>query len=52
MWLQVKDGKFARLYPKPGTKDDTQDGLHCDPNGLVKIQGDFGTANIDPSLGY
>jgi hypothetical protein len=52
MWLQVKDGKFARLYPKLGTKSDTQDGLHCDPNGLVKIQGDFGTANIDPSLGY
>jgi ABC-type branched-subunit amino acid transport system substrate-binding protein len=52
MWLQVKNGKFVRVYPKLGTKDEAVDGLHCDPQGLVKIQGDFGTANVDPSLGY
>jgi hypothetical protein len=52
MWLQVKDGKFVRRYPALGSKDDTKDGLHCDPEGLSAIQGDFGHGEVDPTLPY
>jgi ABC-type branched-subunit amino acid transport system substrate-binding protein len=52
MWLQIKDGKYTRLYPKLGSTDDTEAGFHCDPHGLVPIQGDFGHGNVDPSLPY
>ncbi len=52
MLVVAKDGKFERKYPKLDSKDDTVDGFHCDPKGLVEIQGDFGKGNVDPSLPY
>jgi ABC-type branched-subunit amino acid transport system substrate-binding protein len=48
----AKDGKFERKYPELNSKDDTVDGFHCDPKGLVEIQGNFGKGNVDSSLPY
>jgi ABC-type branched-subunit amino acid transport system substrate-binding protein len=52
MLVAAKDGAFVRKYPELNSKDDTVDGFHCDPKGLVTIEGDFGHGNVDPSLPY
>jgi Periplasmic binding protein len=52
MYVVAEHGTFERKYPKLHSKDDSLDGFHCDPNGLVPIQGDFGHGNVDPSLPY
>lgn len=49
MLITVKDGKFQRLYPKIGGKDDDQNGFHCPPNSIVDVPGDFSAAAIDPN---
>jgi hypothetical protein len=52
MLIVADHGTFRRAYPKLKSKDDSGDGFHCLPNGLVPIQGDFGQGNVDPSLPY
>jgi ABC-type branched-subunit amino acid transport system substrate-binding protein len=52
MVIEADNGTFSRVYPKLGSKDASPDGFHCDPKGLVKIEGDFGKGNVDPSLPY
>ena len=52
MILTAEHGKFERKFPKLKSKDDSGDGFHCDPKGLVPIEGDFGKGNVDPSLPY
>ncbi|HKY13661.1 MAG TPA: ABC transporter substrate-binding protein [Microthrixaceae bacterium] len=52
MWLQVTDGEYTRKFPELGSDDDTDDGMHCDPEGLIPIEGDFGQGNVDPTRGY
>jgi hypothetical protein len=52
MLLEADHGTFKRVYPKLRSKADSVDGFHCDPKGLVPIQGDFGKGNVDPSLPY
>ena len=49
--MGVKDGKWARVYPELGSADDNGGGWHCDENGAVDIEGDFGdvTAGVDPT---
>ena len=41
-----------RKYPKLESSGDNGDGLHCDPNGLQPIEGDFRHGEVDSSLGY
>ena len=50
--MQVKNGKFERLYPEIGGKGDDGDGFHCPANALVDITADAGKGNVDPSRGY
>jgi Periplasmic binding protein len=52
MLLTADDGTFKRVSPKLKSKDDSGDGFHCDPKGLVPIEGDFGKGNVDPTLPY
>jgi ABC-type branched-subunit amino acid transport system substrate-binding protein len=52
MYMVAENGKFERKFPALGSKDDTTDGFHCDPNGIVPIEGNFGHGNVDPSLPY
>lgn len=49
--LEVRDGRWTRLYPEVGSPDDSGGGFHCYDNGVVEIEGDFGdvTAGIDPT---
>jgi len=41
------EGTWKRLYPKLGSPDADADGFSCGEN--VKISGDFGKGNVDPS---
>lgn len=56
LMIEVKDGKFTRLYPPieptdadraliPSTEI-TDDGWACDPSTLVSLDGDYGDENI------
>jgi ABC-type branched-subunit amino acid transport system substrate-binding protein len=49
--MGVKDSKWARIYPELGSADDNGGGWHCDENGAVDIEGDFGdvTSGVDPT---
>jgi hypothetical protein len=49
--MQVRDGRWQRLFPELGSADDNGGGWHCDDPGLVGIVGDFGdvTAGVDPN---
>lgn len=49
--MEVRDGKWTRLFPELGSSDDNGNGWHCDPAGVVQITGDFGdvTSGVDPS---
>lgn len=49
MLMVVKDGKFARLYPEIGGKDDDDAGFHCPANSIVTVPGDFTEAAVDPT---
>ncbi len=49
MALQIKDGKFVRLFPELGSKDDNGDGFACTETEPVTITGDLGKGNVDPS---
>jgi len=42
--VQVKKGKWVRLDPKDSS---AKDGFHC--SKVVKVEGDFGTGNVDPT---
>ena len=49
--MEVRDGKWQRLFPELGSEDDNGEGWHCDDPGYAEITGDFGdfTAGIDPN---
>ena len=47
--IEVKDGKFTRLYPKIGGDDDDLDGFHCPDDAIAKVPEDFGQGAVDPS---
>jgi hypothetical protein len=49
--MGVVGGKWTRIYPELGSADDNSGGWHCDENGAVDIEGDFGdvTAAVDPT---
>jgi hypothetical protein len=49
--MGVKGGQWTRIYPEIGSADDNGGGWHCDDNGAVTIEGDFGdvTAGVDPT---
>jgi ABC-type branched-subunit amino acid transport system substrate-binding protein len=47
MLVTVKNGKWARLFPKLKSTDDSLDGFSC--GTLDQEQGDFGSATPDPS---
>ena len=49
MLVQIKDGKFTRLFPKSGSADDNGQGFSCTAPGVVDVTGDFGKGNVDPS---
>jgi ABC-type branched-subunit amino acid transport system substrate-binding protein len=49
MIVVAKGGKFERFEPKSKTNDG---GFHCDENLTVKIEGDLGQGNVDPTLPY
>ncbi len=49
MLMVVKDGKFTRLYPKIGGKDDDGDGFHCPADGVAKVPANAGKGKVDPS---
>ena len=46
--MQVRDGKFQRLYPEKGGADAENMGMHC--GELVDIEGDFGAGNRESSI--
>jgi hypothetical protein len=48
MLVQIKDGKFERLFPELGSDDDNGEGFFCSPT--VKLTGDFGQGNTDSSI--
>jgi ABC-type branched-subunit amino acid transport system substrate-binding protein len=48
MLVQIKGGKFERLFPELGSDDDNGDGFFCSPT--VKLTGDFGKGNTDSSI--
>jgi ABC-type branched-subunit amino acid transport system substrate-binding protein len=48
MLVQIKNGKFERLFPELGSKDDNGEGFYCSP--VVKLTGDFGKGNTDSSI--
>lgn len=48
MLVQIKDGKFERLFPELGSEDDNGEGFFCSPT--VKLTGDFGKGNTDSSI--
>ena len=49
--MGVVDGAWKRVYPELGSADDNGGGWHCDENGAVAIEGDFGDTSvaIDPT---
>ena len=49
--MGVKGGQWTRIYPEIVSADDNGGGWHCDDNGAVTIEGDFGdvTAGVDPT---
>lgn len=49
--MGVKGGNWTRIYPEIGSEDDNGGGWHCDENGAVEIEGDFGdvTSGVDPT---
>jgi ABC-type branched-subunit amino acid transport system substrate-binding protein len=49
--MQVQSGEWTRVFPELGSADDNGGGWHCEDDGVVRIEGDFGgtTAGIDPS---
>jgi ABC-type branched-subunit amino acid transport system substrate-binding protein len=49
MLMLAKDGKFSRLYPEIGGKDDDGDGFHCPSNGVAKVPANAGKGVVDPS---
>ncbi|MBS1837549.1 MAG: ABC transporter substrate-binding protein [Actinobacteria bacterium] len=49
MLMVVKDGKFTRLYPEIGGKNDDGAGFHCPPDSIATVPGDFSAAAVDPS---
>ena len=49
MLIQVKDGKWTRLYPELDSADDDGQGFSCTDPGVVTIEGDFGEGNVDPT---
>ena len=48
--IEVKNGKFERLYPKIGGEDDDLDGFHCpsSADGTAKVTEDLGQGAVDP----
>ncbi|MFN8053076.1 MAG: ABC transporter substrate-binding protein [Acidimicrobiales bacterium] len=48
MLVQIKSGKFERLFPKLGSKDDNGEGFFC--GGETTLTGDFGKGNTDSSI--
>lgn len=49
MLVQVKGGKFTRLFPELGSDDDDGDGFSCGTKGIIEITGDVGQGKVDPS---
>jgi ABC-type branched-subunit amino acid transport system substrate-binding protein len=54
MLLEIKDGKFTRLFPARGSSDDNSGGgggWHCRDNNVVELTGDYGDVNagVDPN---
>lgn len=49
--MEVRDGRWQRLFPEYGGPDDNGGGWHCDDPGRFEITGDFGdvTAGVDPN---
>ena len=49
--LEVRDGRWTRIYPEVGSPDDSGSGFHCSDTGIIEIEGDFGdvTAGVDPT---
>jgi hypothetical protein len=46
--LQVRDGKFVRLYPEIGSEDDDLDGFHCSTGTMVEVPGREDVGVVDP----
>ncbi|MEZ5322228.1 MAG: ABC transporter substrate-binding protein [Microthrixaceae bacterium] len=49
MLSTVRNGKFVRLFPKLGSKDDAGNGLYCN-KALVHLEGDYGQGNKTSSI--
>jgi ABC-type branched-subunit amino acid transport system substrate-binding protein len=49
MLVQVKDGKFTRLFPELDSDDDDGDGFSCGTEGIIELVGDFGQGQVDPT---
>lgn len=47
MLLQVRDGRFERLYPELGGEGDDVDGFHCPEEGVAEVPG-TGAGVVDP----
>lgn len=49
MLVQLKGGKWERLFPEVGGDGDVQDGFYCGDPPTLAIDGDFGKGNVDSS---
>ena len=48
MFVQVRGGKFERLFPELDSADDEGEGFSC-TGGVLDVTGEFGAGNVDPS---
>jgi hypothetical protein len=46
--MEVKDGKFTRLYPEVGGTGDDGDGFHCPTDGVSEVPANAGQGAVDP----
>lgn len=47
--MQVKNGRFVRLYPKIGGKGDDGTGFSCPKNGVTQVPANAGQGAVDPN---
>lgn len=48
MLLEVKGGKFTRLFPEIGGSDDDGEGFYCPKDSVIEVTANKGLGKVDP----
>lgn len=48
MLLEVKGGKFQRLFPKLDSSDDDGEGFSCPSDSVIEVPENAGLGKVDP----